>query len=302
MKDEEKVEFEVEDENVQEVTNETNETKEDDVEIYDDTPEQDRGKEHLGDVEIPEDEISQYSKNVQHRLKQLSRNVHDERREKERRAREHQEALKYAKAVAEQNRQLQQRLSQGESVLIESHKDRVNARLAQAERDYKDAYEAGDTDKMLDAQKRLASYSAEQREVENYRPVYQNVPLQPQQSSVQMPQIVPDEKTRRWVAQNEWFEKDREMRSFALGVHDDLVARGITPSSEEYFERIEKRVREVFPKYFGAKKPANVVAPASRSTGSSKIRLSKSEVAIAKRLGVPLQEYAKYVMKEQNNV
>lgn len=299
MKDEEKVEFEVEDENVQEVENET---KEDDVEVYDDTPEQDRGKEHLGDVEIPEDEISQYSKNVQHRLKQLSRNVHDERREKERLAREHQEALKYAKAVAEQNRQLQQRLSQGESVLIESHKDRVNARLAQAERDYKDAYEAGDTDKMLDAQKRLASYSAEQREVENYRPVYQNAPLQQQQSSVQMPQIVPDEKTRRWVAQNEWFEKDREMRSFALGVHDDLVARGITPSSEEYFERIEKRVREVFPKYFGAKKPANVVAPASRSTGSSKIRLSKSEVAIAKRLGVPLQEYAKYVMKEQNNV
>lgn len=298
MKDEEKVEFEVEDENVQEVENET---KEDDVEVYDDTPEQDRGKEHLGDVEIPEDEISQYSKNVQHRLKQLSRNVHDERREKERLAREHQEALKYAKAVAEQNRILQQRLSQGESVLIESHKDRVNARLSQAERDYKEAYEAGDTDKMLDAQKRLASYSAEQREVENYRPVYQT-PLQPQQNSVQMPQIVPDEKTRRWVAQNEWFEKDREMRSFALGVHDDLVARGITPSSEEYFERIEKRVREVFPKYFGAKKPANVVAPASRSTGSSKIRLSKSEVAIAKRLGVPLQEYAKYVMKEQNNV
>ena len=300
MKDEEKVEFEVEDENVQEVKQESQD--DDDVEIVDDTPEQDRGKEHLGDVEIPEDEISQYSKNVQYRLKQLSRNVHDERREKERLMREHQEAIKYAKAVAEQNRQLQQRLSQGESVLIESHKDRVNARLSQAERDYKDAYEAGDTDKMLDAQKRIASYSAEQREVENYRPVYQNVPLQPQQSSVQMPQIVPDEKTRRWVAQNEWFEKDREMRSFALGVHDDLVARGITPSSEEYFERIEKRVREVFPDKFGTKKPANVVAPASRSTGSNKIRLNKSEVAIAKRLGVPLQEYAKYAMKERSNV
>lgn len=299
MKDEEKVEFEVEDENVQEVNQES---QDDDVEIVDDTPEQDRGKEHLGDVEIPEDEISQYSKNVQYRLKQLSRNVHDERREKERLMREHQEAIKYAKAVAEHNRQLQQRLSQGESVLIESHKDRVNARLSQAERDYKDAYEAGDTDKMLDAQKRIASYSVEQREVENYRPVYQNTPLQQQESSVQIPQIVPDEKTRRWVAQNEWFEKDREMRSFALGVHDDLVARGITPSSEEYFERIEKRVREVFPDKFGTKKPANVVAPASRSTGSNKIRLNKSEVAIAKRLGVPLQEYAKYAMKERSNV
>jgi hypothetical protein len=295
MKDEEKVEFEVEDESVQEVQNEQIEN---DVEIVDDTPEQDRDKEH---VEIPEDEISQYSKNVQYRLKQLSRNVHDERREKERLMREHQEAINYAKTVAEQNRQLQQRLSQGESVLIESHKDRVNARLTQAERDYKDAYEAGDTDKMLDAQKRLASYSAEQREVENYRPVYQT-PLQQQQNNVQIPQIVPDEKTRRWVAQNDWFEKDREMRSFALGVHDDLVARGITPSSQEYFERIEKRVREVFPSKFGIKKPANVVAPASRSTGSSKITLNKTQVSIAKRLGVPLKEYAKYAMKEQSDV
>jgi hypothetical protein len=298
MKDEEKVEFEIEDESVQEVQNEQIEN---DVEIVDDTPEQDRDKEHLGDVEIPEDEISQYSKNVQYRLKQLSRNVHDERREKERLMREHQEAINYAKTVAEQNRQLQQRLSQGESVLIESHKDRVNARLSQAERDYKDAYEAGDSDKMLDAQKRLASYSAEQREVENYRPVYQ-ASLQQQQNNVQIPQIVPDERTRRWVAQNDWFEKDREMRSFALGVHDDLVARGITPSSQEYFERIEKRVREVFPSKFGIKKPANVVAPASRSTGSSKITLNKTQVSIAKRLGVPLKEYAKYAMKEQSDV
>ena len=215
--------------------------------------------------------------------------------------REHQEAINYAKTVAEQNRQLQQRLSQGESVLIESHKDRVNARLSQAERDYKDAYEAGDSDKMLDAQKRLASYSAEQREVENYPPVYQ-ASLQQQQNNVQIPQIVPDERTRRWVAQNDWFEKDREMRSFALGVHDDLVARGITPSSQEYFERIEKRVREVFPSKFGIKKPANVVAPASRSTGSSKITLNKTQVSIAKRLGVPLKEYAKYAMKEQSDV
>jgi hypothetical protein len=92
------------------------------------------------------------------------------------------------------------------------------------------------------------------------------------------------------------------MRSFALGVHDKLVASGISASSDEYFDRIEKRVREVFPNHFGNKKPANVVAPASRSMGSSKIKLSKTQVAIAKRLGVPLQEYAKQVMKEQNDV
>lgn len=298
MKDEEKVEFEIDDESVQEVQNEE---KEDDVEIYDDTPEEDRGKEHLGDVEIPDDEISQYSKNVQYRLKQLSRNVHDERREKERLMREHQEAIKYAKSVAEQNRILQQRLSQGESVLIESHKDRVNARLSQAERDYKEAYEAGDTDKMLDAQKRLASYSAEQREVENYRPVYQT-PLQQQQNNVQIPQIVPDERTRQWIARNSWFDENKEMRGVAIAVHDQLVARGISPSSDEYFHRIEKRMHELYPDFFGLKKPANVVAPASRSTGSNKVKLSKTQVSIAKRLGVPLKDYAEQVLKEQKNV
>lgn len=298
MKDE-KVEFEIEDESVQEVENQKK--PDDDVEVYDDTPEQDRDKPHLGDVDVPDEEISQYSKNVQYRFKQLSRNLHDERRAREAALREKEEAIKYAQALSEQTKKLQQQLAQGESVLIESHKDRVTSRMSQAERDYKEAYEAGDTDKMLEAQKKIASYTAEQREIANYRPVYQT-PLQQPQNSVQIPQIVPDDKTRDWVAKNEWFTKDREMRSFALGVHDDLVARGISPASEEYFERIEKRVREVFPSYFGAKKPANVVAPASRSSGSSKVKLSKTQVAIAKRLGVPLQEYAKQVMKEQNDV
>lgn len=298
MKDE-KVEFEIEDESVQEVENQKK--PDDDVEVYDDTPEQDRDKPHLGDVDVPDEEISQYSKNVQYRFKQLSRNLHDERRAREAALREKEEAIKYAQALSEQTKKLQQQLAQGESVLIESHKDRVTSRMSQAERDYKEAYEAGDTDKMLEAQKKIASYTAEQREIANYRPVYQT-PLQQPQNSVQIPQIVPDDKTRDWVAKNEWFTKDREMRSFALGVHDDLVARGISPASEEYFERIEKRVREVFPSYFGTKKPANVVAPASRSSGSSKVKLSKTQVAIAKRLGVPLQEYAKQVMKEQNDV
>lgn len=294
---EEKVEFEIEDESVQEVEN----SKSDDVEVYDDTPEQDRDKPHLGDVDIPDEEISQYSKNVQHRFKQLSRNLHDERRAREAALREKEEALKYAKNVTEQAKQLQQRLAQGENALLETHKDRVTSRMSQAERDYKEAYESGDTDKMLEAQKKIASYTAEQREIDNYRPVYQT-PLQQPQNNVQIPQIVPDERTRDWVAKNDWFTKDPEMRSFALGVHDKLVASGISASSDEYFDRIERRVREVFPNYFGAKKPANVVAPASRSMGSSKIKLSKTQVAIAKRLGVPLQEYAKQVMKEQNDV
>jgi len=290
--------YEVE-EDIQE-TQEVEASQEDDIEIIDDTPEEDRGKKHLGDVDIPDDEVSQYSSNVQKRINQLKRAYHDERRDKEKSLREQQEAINYAQAVAEQNKALQEKLSKGESVLLESHKDRVSARMAQAEKEYKDAYETGDSDKMLEAQKNIAKFSVEQREVENYRPVYDK-PLQTPQNNVQQ-QIVPDERTRQWVTENRWFETDAMMRGAALGVHDELISSGVPNGSEEYFRRIDQRMRETFPDKFGQKRPANVVAPASRSSGSKrKVSLTKTQVAIAKRLGVPVDKYAEQIMKEQSN-
>ena len=145
-----------------EVEEETPVAKEE-VEVVDDTPEEDRGKQHLGDVDIPEDEISQYSGNVQKRINQLKRAYHDERRDKERFLREQQEAINYAQAVAEQNKALQEKLSKGEKVLIDSHKNRVTSEMARAEKEYKDAYEAGEPEKMLEAQKKLARFTVEQR-------------------------------------------------------------------------------------------------------------------------------------------
>jgi hypothetical protein len=268
-------------------------------EIIDDTPEQDRDKGDPIDpskVDVSDDEISQYGENVQKRIKDLKRAYHDERRAKEAREREREEAINYAKQVIEQNKLLQQKLSQGEQVLVASHKDRVTAQLAQVEKEYKEAYEAGDSDKMLEAQKKLSRFVAEQREVETYRPVYQET-LQPQNNAVQIPNVVPDDRTRRWLQNNQWFEMDPVMRGAAYGIHDSLVAAGYKAGTDAYYQEIDLRIREAFPHKFRQSKPANVVSPASRSSGAERIRLTKSAIATAKRLNVPLDEYIKSVEK-----
>ena len=275
------------------------------IEIVDDTPEEDRGKAPKGEVEVTDDEISQYSDNVQKRIKDLRRAYHDERREKDRFLREQQEALAYAQKVVEHNRMLQEPLSQGEQVLVATSKERTEALLTQAERDYKEAYEAGDSDKMIAAQRKLSEVVFQKREVENYQPRY-TPPLQEPQIPVQQqqqPQIVPDERTRQWVTQNEWFEKDAVMRGAAFGIHDQLVQSGYVAGSDAYFEQLDARIRDSFPQKFRSSKPAaNVVAPASRgAAGSKKITLTKTQVAIAKRLGVPLEKYAEQVAKEMTN-
>jgi hypothetical protein len=145
----------------------------------------------------------------------------------------------------------------------------------------------------------------EKREVERYQPQY-TPPLQEPQVEVeqQLPQVVPDERTRQWVSQNEWFENDSVMRGAAFGIHDQLVREGYKAGSDAYFEQVDARIRETFPQKFGVKKPAaNVVAPATRTTsGSKKIILTKSQVAVAKRLGVPIEKYAEQLAKEMNNV
>jgi hypothetical protein len=272
---------------------------EDKYEIIDDTPEEDRDKGDPIDpskAEVPDDEISQYSENVQKRIKDLKRAYHDERRAKEAREREREEAIRYAQQVIEQNKLLQQKLSQGEQALVATHKDRVVAQMSQAEREYKEAYEAGDSEKMLEAQKKLSRFVAEQREVETYRPVYQQ-PLQTQNNPVQIPNVTVDERSLRWAKQNPWFESDPVMRGAAFGIHDALVAAGYRSGSDAYYQEIDSRMREAFPHKFRQSKPANVVSPASRSSGSERIRLTKSAIATAKRLNIPLDRYIKSVEK-----
>lgn len=276
------------------------------IEIVDDTPEPDRGKpEPKGSVEVTDDEISQYSDNVQKRIRQLRAVYHEERREKERLSREQHEALTYAQRMAEQNRLLQERLSQGERALVETSKEKHEALLTQAEREYKEAYEAGDSEKMVSAQRKLSEAVVGKREIDNYQPRFQTA-LQPEQNAVEnlpQPQVVPDERTRQWVTENKWFDDDPIMRGAAFGIHDQLVRNGYVAGSDAYFEQLDTRIRDSFPQKFRSSRPAaNVVAPASRSpAGSKKITLTKTQVAIAKRLGVPLEKYAEQVAKEMTN-
>lgn len=274
------------------------------VEIVDDTPEEDRNRTPIGEVEVPDDEINQYSENVQKRIKELRRAYHDERREKERFLREQQEAINYAKSVYQQNKELRDRLSQGEQVFVETSKKSVEAQLAQAEHDYKEAYESGDTDKLITAQKKLSEILASKRDFDNYRPRYQQT-LQNNPAPVekQQPKVVPDERTRQWVSENQWFDTDPVMRGAAFGIHDELVRNGYSAGSDAYFKQIDARIRESFPHKFRGSKPAsNVVAPASRASNASKrVKLTKTQVAIAKRLGVPLERYAEQVAKEMEN-
>jgi hypothetical protein len=273
------------------------------IEIVDDTPEEDRGRVKGAPVDVTDEEIAQYSDNVQKRIRDLRRVYHDERREKEKALREHQEAIAYAKAIADENRKLQERLSHGEKYLIETTKARTAAELSQIEREYKDAYDAGDTDRIIAAQKRLSEIVVQKREVDNYVPT----PLQETKVPVetQIPKVVPDERTRQWVSQNQWFDADPVMRGAAFGIHDELVRRGYVAGSDAYFEQIDARIREEFPQKFESRRPANVVAPASRSASSTKkISLKQSEINVARKLGIPLEEYAakKAKLMEQNNV
>ena len=272
------------------------------IEIIDDTPVEDRGKTPKGEVDVSDDEISQYSENVQKRIKDLRRAYHDERRIKDQALREQQEAIAYAKSIAQKNQELQERLARGEKYLVETSKAKNEAMLSQAEREYKEAYEAGDSEKLVAAQRKMSEIVVEKREVENSRPA----PLQQERYEVeqQIPRVVPDDRTRQWVSQNEWFENDPVMRGAAFGIHDELVKSGYVAGSDAYFEQVDARIRDNFPHKFRVNKPAsNVVAPASRSaSGSKKITLTKTQVAIAKRLGVPLEKYAEQVAKEINNV
>lgn len=274
------------------------------VEVVDDTPESDRNRKKGPPVEVNDDEIAQYSDNVQKRIKDLRRAYHDERREKERAFREQQEAIRFAKVIADQNQQLQDRLKTGEQVLVEAQKTGVDAKLLSAEKEFKEAHESGDVEKMLDAQKKLAMFSVEKREVENYRPQYQGALQQPSIDVEQVPQVVPDERTRRWVESNKWFDTDPVMRGAALGIHDELVSKGYQAGSEAYFEQVDARIRESFPQKFGqTRPPSNVVAPAARTEPSSgKIKLTKTQVAMAKRLGVPLERYVASIRKGEQNV
>jgi hypothetical protein len=295
-------------------TNEAQNDQEVEVEIVDDTPEKDRGRKPLEKVvEDPtEDELDDYSEGVKKRIKELTHARHDERRSKEAVLREKQELERLTQQLLQENNNLKQRYNAGQEIFATTAREKVDAELEMARRKLKEAHESFDTDAIIAAQEQLAEAKMRAENMKNFRPT----PLQPTEIPVQNAQpretqVQPDEKTLRWQAKNQWFGQQgfEEYTSYALGLHQKLVTGGVDPRSDEYFDQINGRMKSKFPELFGnedakadevRRKPTTVVAPATRSTGTGKIRLTQTQVALAKKFGLTPQQYAAQVAKLEN--
>jgi hypothetical protein len=293
------------------------------LEIQDDTPVEDKKAKPLPDEvkeELEKDNLMDYSNKVKMRLEQMKKAWHDERRAKEAADREREEAINYAKKVSEDNKKLKERYSAGEKEYITTAQNAADFELEIAKRSYRDAVDSGDTDRMVEAQAKLTEASLKQDKVKNFRPT-----LQEEDFDVQMPQTTQtqespkiDPLTAKWLEKNTWYGPDEEMTALALGTHAKLekeFGKGYI-GTEEYFKRIDNTMRKRFPENFseeetevetqsGGDKPSlrsearasSVVAPATRSTASKRIVLKASQVAIAKKLGLTPEQYAREMQK-----
>jgi hypothetical protein len=293
---EEKIDFEIE--------------GEPEIEVVDDTPPDDRGRKPMDEPpkEVTDEELSKYDESVQKRIKHFTKGYHEERRAKESAEREKDEALRLAQVVLDENKRLKGSVNQNQTALLEQAKRVVSNEIETAKRMYKEAYESGDTEKLVEAQDALTTAKIRADKVNNFKPT----PLQEVETPVQTVQqptrAAPvDEKLLAWQDQNQWFGSNKRMTAYALGLHEDLVSEGIPSGSDEYYRRINTDIRERFSDQFGAgesvdAKPqrtkSNNVAPATRSTAPRKIVLTQTQVNLAKRLGVPLELYARKVAEE----
>jgi hypothetical protein len=283
------------------------------IEVIDDTPKEDQGKKQSKPPdEITEEELESYSEKTRKRIKHFSKGFHDQRRIAEAAQREKDEALRVTKQLMEENKQLKGTVSKNQEVLLAQAKKEVTGEINVAKYQYKQAYEAGDSDAIIKAQEDLTSAKIKADKINNFT----LPPVQTAESSVEQqtiaPQMAVDSRALDWQKDNPWFGPDDEMTHFALGLHQKLVKQGVSPQSDEYYEKINSRMRQIFPDNFEgteeAVEPAeprrrNVVAPVTRSVAPRKITLTKTQVALARRLGLPLELYAKQVvedMRKQN--
>jgi len=288
------------------------------VEIVDDTPERDRGRKPLDRevVDPTDEEIDSYSDGVKKRIKELTHARHDERRAKESLQREKQELERLAQHMVAENNRLKQYVNTGTEKYAESQVKIAETEVEQAKRQLKAATEAFDTDAVIAAQDALMDAKMKFQAAKNFRPeALQIEENEVQTQKTQVPRQELDDKTVRWQAKNQWFGSSgyEEVTSFALGLHQKLVNTGIDPRSDEYFERIDARLRSTFPEVFSetqdkpksgdsSRRPTSVVAPATRSTGARKVQLTPTQLALAKRYGLTPQQYAAEVAKlEKSN-
>lgn len=292
-------------------------TSEFEIEIVDDTPPEDRGRTPMPKELVKElegDELDAYDEGVKTKLKQMRKVWHDERREKESALREQQEALKFAQQLLDENKKIKAMLTAGEKEYVASQKTAASAELMMAKRAFKEAHESGDSDKMVEAQESMNKAQMKLLQAESFK-----LPsLQAEKSEVQIaPQrtespVRPtaDRKALAWHQRNQWYGQDEEMTATALGLHQKLVRSGADIGSDEYYATLDKTMRKRFPEFFEdvadkpknepKPKPSTVVAPAVRSTSSKKVRLTATQVQLAKKFGLTPEQYVREALKLEN--
>jgi len=272
------------------------------VEVVDDTPKADRNRKPSEPPEdVTDEELEKYSEQVQKRIKHFTKGYHDERRAKEEAHRQSQELERVTQQLMEENKKLKGNVNKNQTALLEQAKKNAAIESENAKRAYKEAYESGDSDAVLEAQDSLTNAKLKSERLANFKlPTLQEEET-PVETKVEQiaPAVQVDERAADWQKTNSWFGNDDEMTSLALGLHTKLVKQGVSPQSDEYYESIDTRMRQVFPDNFEDAEPkrkkTQVVAPATRSTAPRKVTLTRTQVQIAKRLGLTPEQYAKQV-------
>lgn len=286
-------------------------TPEFEFEIEDDTPEEDRNREPMPKAivdDLENDDLSKYDAATKEKLKQMRKVWHDERRAKESAYREQQEALELARRVVEENKRMKNMLATGEKEYVTSIQSTANLELEMAKRAYKDAYDNGDSDGLVNAQQAMQEATIKIAQAKSFKlPPLQddNFDVKSNQEQYQQPAApVPDARAQSWRDKNDWFGADEEMTATALGLHEKLKRNGVVVGSDEYYSTLDKTIRKRFSEYFEDSEPedssskstptklSTVVAPATRSTSSNKIKLSVRQVNLAKKLGLTNEQYA----------
>jgi hypothetical protein len=283
------------------------------IEIEDDTPQEDRGREPMPREiveQLDKDELEEYSDDVRTKFKQLKKVWHDERRAKEAAYREQQEALAATQRLIAENKRIKDMLANGQQEYVNAVKSTTELKLEAAEREAREAYDEGDFEKQMAAQKKITKLTMDMDRVENFK----IPPLQEENYRVQTQQQPPppDNRALAWQERNPWFGRDEEMTAAALGLHEKLKRNGVSIGSDEYYSVLDKTMRKRFAENFGEperevtstppakQKSPNVVAPATRTTSSKKIRLTQTQAAFIKKLGITPEHYVREVLKLEN--
>ncbi len=292
-----------------------------DIEVEDDTPKADRNRDPLPEnikEELEADTLDEYSDRVKQRMGQLKKAWHDERRAKEASERQRQEAERVASLSMQENQKLKKTLSSGEEDYLKTLQEKYTSDLAIAQREYRDAYDIGDSEKLVEAQTKMNEAQYKLGQASDRQPQFSKETLQTKENTLSSEQDTvrpnvpqPDAKATAWQQKNQWFGKDEEMTSLALGLHEKLVRNGVDPSSDEYYRSIDSTMQKRFPENYGdtdtleeakpaQRKPSTVVAPATRSTGPKKVRLTKTQLALAKKFKLTPEQYARELIKTES--